>query len=77
MTGTSDDDEARALRARKNLKRVAKAVEFEAFEEAELRREEEHQKLSAQQAKPTGRTAPAGHSVATGRRKGIPSQRGK
>lgn len=75
MTGPSDDDEARALRARKNLKRVAKAVEFEAYEDAELRREEAGTKLSPKHAKSAVRPNAAGPQ--TGRRKGMASQRGK
>lgn len=75
MSSPGDDEEARALRARKNLKRIARAVEYEAYEAAELRREEERQKLAAHQAKPT--TRPSTPEQATGRRKGMASQRGK
>lgn len=76
MSGPSEDDEERALRARKNLKRIAKAVEFEAYEEAELRREEEKQKLSARQAKTAHRPAAPEHHAGHPK-KGKPSQRGK
>ena len=75
MSGPSDDDDERARRARKNLKRIAKAVEFEAYEDAELRREEEKRKLSARQAKTGQRPTLAEHL--NGRPKGKPSQRGK
>ena len=75
MSSPTDDEEARALRARKNLKRIARAVEFEAYEAAELRREEERQRLAAHQAKPAAR--PSMPEQPTGRRKGMASQRGK
>lgn len=72
-----EDAQARALKARKNLKRLAKAVEFEAFEDADLRREEEQHKLTSQGSKPTARPGASEASLSAGRRKGIPSQRGK
>lgn len=78
MSGKSDDDaEARAERARKNLKRLAKAVEFEAFEEAELRREERKDKIAPESSKAQTRPASPDSGLSAGRRKGIPSQRGK
>jgi hypothetical protein len=76
MSGDEDDAKARAERARKNLKRRAKAVEFEAYEDAEMRREEQQRKVTPEsrgQPRPTG--PEGGH--AGGRRKGLPSQRGK
>ncbi len=77
---SESDDEAAQIRARKarqNLKRLTKAVEFEAYEEAELRREEEQHKLSQQAGKPVSRPGSSEASLSAGRRKGIPSQRGK
>ena len=77
MFGSDEEDaQARALKARKNLKRLAKAVEFEAFEDADLRREEEQHKLAPQGNKPTARPGTSEASLSAGRRKGIPSQRG-
>lgn len=81
----SDDAEAakaKAERARRNLKRRARAAEFEAYEDAELRRGEGHGRLTPDsergRAPPArdGGSNPAGPS-GTGRRKGLPSQRGK
>ena len=75
MSSPTEDDDERARRARRNLKRIAKAVEFEAYEDAELRREEEKKRLSARQAKAGPRPTLAEHL--SGRPKGKPSQRGK
>jgi Ser-tRNA(Ala) deacylase AlaX len=76
MSEPTDDERERVAQARKNLRRRAKAVEFEAFEDAELRREEEIKKLSAA-AKSSGKTASRG--VATGKPnlKAKSSQRGR
>ena len=78
MSDAKDDARARALKARMNLRRRAKAVAFEAFEDAELRREE----ASHKPGEPPSRIAPSptgqpGGGLSAGRRKGLPSQRGK
>ena len=78
MSGESDDDaKAKAERARKNLKRLAKAVEFEAYEEAELRREERQTKVTPDSSRTQPRPGAQEGGMSAGRRKGIPSQRGK
>lgn len=71
-----DEARARALKARKNLKRLAKAREFEAYEAADLRRNERMRRpvVDPQQ---THRPAPDDGSASAGQRKGLPSQRGK
>ena len=78
MSDAKDDARARALKARMNLRRRARAVAFEAFEDAELRREEANHKAGQQPTRitpsPTGQT---GGGLSAGRRKGLPSQRGK
>lgn len=79
MSDDSEDAKAKATRARKNLKRRARAAEFEAYEDAELRREERHARLTPETERPPsgrdGSQTPGG--VSAGRRKGLPSQRGK
>lgn len=79
MSDDSEDAKAKAARARNNLKRRARAAEFEAYEDAELRREERHARLTPETERPPlgrdGSQTPGGASA--GRRKGQPSQRGK
>lgn len=79
MSDDTEDAKAKAERARRNLKRRARAAEFEAFEDAELRREERRARLAPESERgpqPPGRDAPGG-PMSAGRRKGLPSQRGK
>ena len=81
MSDDSEDAKAKAERARKNLKRRARAVEFEAYEDAELRREEGHARLTpeSERDRTHGGRDGGGTSggLSAGRRKGVPSQRGK
>lgn len=78
MSDDSEDAKAKAARARSNLKRRARAAEFEAYEDAELRREERHARLTPDAERPPpgrdGSQTPGGGSA--GRRK-VPTQRGK
>lgn len=76
MSEPTDEDRERVAQARKNLRRRAKAVEFEAFEDAELRREEEIKKLSAG-AKSGGKPGSKGVTTGTPNQKAKSSQRGR
>ncbi len=75
MAGPSEEDQQRALQARRKLRRRAKAVEFEAYEDAELRREEEIHRLAEEARK--GPRPPRYNAGAGSLRRGRPSQRGK
>lgn len=80
MSDDTEDAKAKAERARRNLKRRARAAEFEAFEDADLRREEQRARLtpdSERAPSPPGRDGAPGGSMSAGRRKGQPSRRGK
>ncbi|MDX2203459.1 MAG: hypothetical protein NW223_11980 [Hyphomicrobiaceae bacterium] len=76
MSDPTDEERKRALEARKRLKRRTRAVAFEAYEDAELRREEEIHKLSAP---PRSHPRPEGKGFFRGvsSRKAKPSQRGR
>jgi hypothetical protein len=76
MSEPTDDERERVAQARKNLRRRAKAVEFEAFEDAELRREEEIKKLSAA-AKSGDKPGSKGFATGTPNQKAKSSQRGR
>jgi len=80
MSDDTEDAKAKAERARRNLKRRARAAEFEAFEDAELRREEQRSRLmpESERVQPSqGRDGVAGGPASSARRKGLPTPRGK
>lgn len=81
MSDDKEDAKAKAERARRNLKRRTRAAEFEAYEDAELRREERHARLTPESERTQGPQGRDGGGQAApssaGRRKGLPSQRGK
>lgn len=77
MTGSSDDARDKAEAARRNLIRLAKAKEFEAYEQAELDREAAAAPRLSPAQKTAARQAGQPDAMSAGRRKGIPSQRGK
>lgn len=75
MSDPTDEERKRALEARKKLKRRTKAVAFEAYEDEELRREEEIHRLSSA-TKAAGKGA-RGFFHGLSSRRAKPSQRGR
>ncbi len=76
MSDPTDEERQRALEARKKLRRRARAAAFEAYEDAELRREEEIHKLS-NAAKSGPKSGGRDFRPGLSSRKVKPSQRGK
>ena len=75
MSDPTDEERKRALEARKKLRRRTRAVAFEAYEDAELRREEEIHRLST--SKKSGGKEGRGFFHGLSSRRAKPSQRGR